>query len=148
MTPEAAGRDSASCHPGESFLASWRVEQLPYAPLKAPGTAGEDYLLLRQGNTILHWRYSSRLCLPAAPSSLDLPSYLPWELAVSSSAAEGLRKPKERMEEKKSQGLAKVFSCYQPLRASLSGVWEAGQAEPRSGMEPPPHIWDAGFDLG
>lgn len=133
MTPEAAGRDSASSPRGvfPGFL-----------------EGGAAPLCTTESTRNLHWRYSSRVCLPAAPSSLDLPSHLPWELAVSSSAAEGLRKPKERMEEKKSPGLAKVFSCYQPLRASLSGVWEAGQAEPRSGMEPPPHIWDAGFELG
>lgn len=85
-----------------------------------------------QGNAILHWRWrcpSKIICSQVGEAGLGIFSFLKCCRRPS-------LKAKKKKWRKKSQGLAKVFSRYQPLQTLLSGVWEASQAELWRGMEP------------
>lgn len=86
-----------------------RIISFPYKP--TPSCAG---------NT--HPGSSGSCCSQVGEAGLG-------NLLVPQVLHEGFSERQKKQRKKNPRGFAKVFSCYQPLWALLSGVWEGSQAE-------------------
>lgn len=132
MAPETAGSAGASVYPrGFSLVfGGWSSSFMHYQKQEQPGGRIISFPCKPTpscaGNT--HPGSSGSCCSQVGEAGLG-------NLLVPLVLHEGFSERQKKQRKKNPRGFAKVFSCYQPLWALLSGVWEGSQEELWSRME-------------